>query len=149
MLVLVGLMDTSMASKGSRGHRGQERRTTSCSSVRIFNQRLQACLKDARKQIRMLDEDKNESMKTIKELEIKNQNLDVEAKKCDAEKHNCMVNSDILEGENKRLKEQIECKFWPKGYKTFIMLNSAETEFILLIHVKMTIIVSRINDWPW
>ena len=97
MLVLVGLMDTSMASNGPRVHRGQERGTTSCSSVRIFNRRLQVCLKDARTQIRMLDEDKKESKETIKELEEKN--------------HNCMVNNDILEGEIKSLKEQIECKF--------------------------------------
>ena len=39
-----------------------------------------------------------------------------------------MVNSDILEGEILRLKEQMECKFSPKGYKTIIMLNSAEPE---------------------
>ena len=40
---------------------------------------------------------------------------------------------------------------WPQGYKTFFMLGSSETKFILLINVKMPIIVgiltfmSRIN----
>ena len=142
MLVFVSLLTTSMASRGSRVHSGREKRTNSCSDVRKFNRQLQVCLKGARTQKRILEEKyfesketikeleikNNVSMETIKELEIKNQNLDVEATQCDAEKHNCTVTNDILEGEIKRLKEQIECKFWPKGYKTFIMINSAETE---------------------
>ena len=69
----------------------------------------------------MLEEEKNESMETRMELEIKNQNL-VE------EKQTCMINNDILEDEIKGLKEQTECKFWSQCYKTIIMLNSAETE---------------------
>ena len=142
MLVLVGLLTTAMASRGSWVQRRQEKRTDSCSDVRIFNRKLQVCLKAARTQNRILEENSvesketikeleiknNVSMETIKELEIKNQNLVVEAKQYDAEKHHCMVNNDILEGEIKRLKEQIECKFLSKGYKTFIMLNLAETE---------------------
>ena len=104
-----------MASNGPRVHRGQEKGTTSCSSVRIFNRRLQVCLKDARTQIRMLDEDKNESMETIKELEGEINRLKEESKETikelEEKNHNCMVNNDILEGEIKSLKEQIECKF--------------------------------------
>ena len=128
MLVLVGRLTTTMASRGPRVQRGQENRKNSCSDVRIFNRELQICLKGAKTQNRMLEEKYVESKETIKELEIKNQNLDVEVKQLDAEKHNCMVNSDILEGEILRLKEQMECKFLPKGYKTFSMLNSAEPE---------------------
>ena len=170
MLVLVGLLTTSMASRGPRVHKRQEKRMSSCSGVRTFNRQLQVCLKGARTQARILEEKyvesketikeleiknnvsmetikeleiknnlsmetikeleikNNVSMETIKELEIKNQNLDVEAKHCDAEKNNLTVNNGILEGEIKRLKEKIECKFWSKGYKTFIMHNSAETE---------------------
>ena len=114
ILLLVGLWTTSMASKGSQGHRGQDRRTSSCRNFRMFNRRLQVCLKDARTNIRMLEEEKNENMGTIKELEIK--------------KQTCMINNDILEDEIKSLKEQMKCKFWSQCYKTFIMLNSAETE---------------------
>ena len=128
MLVLVGLLTTSMASRGPRVQRGQENRKNSCCDVRIFNRELQVCLKGARTQNRILEDKYVESKETIKELEIKNQNLDVEVKQLEAEKHNCMVNSDILEGEILRLKEQMECKFSPKGYKTLIMLNSAEPE---------------------
>ena len=36
--------------------------------------------------------------------------------------------------------------FWPQGYKTFFMLNSAVHEIILLINVKMpTVVISTIN----
>ena len=35
------------------------------------------------------------------------------------------------------------CRTWPRGYKTFFMLSSAETKFILLINVKMPTIVGK------
>ena len=153
ILFFAGFISTSMASKGPRGHRGQEKRTSSCTPIRIFNQQLKVCLRDARTQNRILEDKNNESMETIKELEIKNQNLEEEAKQCDEENRNCMINNDIFKEEIKSLKEQIECKYWPQSYKTLLCSTQLRLKFIRLINVNMPIIVdnftfiSRINDW--
>ena len=101
ILFFAGLISTSMASKGPRGHRGQERRTSSCTTIRIFNQQLKVCLRDARTQNRILEDKNNESMETIKELEIKNQNLEEAAKQCDEENR-------ILEDKNNESMETIQ-----------------------------------------
>ena len=68
ILLFAGLISTSMASKGHRGHRGQERRTSSCTPIRIFNQKLKVCLRDARTRNRILEEEAKQCDEEIKSL---------------------------------------------------------------------------------
>ena len=38
--------------------------------------------------------------------------------------------------------DPVFCDIWPRGYKTFLMLNSAEHEIVLLINLKLLTIAN-------